>query len=308
VSKVDRYDPCPCGSGKKYKFCCQPKDAAAHKTVPVADINGDPKFICEIRPDVDEKVDKVLERMEMGQRDGIEAALMALLNKHPRCHTPQFGMGVYKAMVLGDDAGSIPFFERAIELFPYFAEGHYNLAASALKIGDVKKSALSFRKAIRYCDNDPVIMPKSQEQLAFLENITRKETCFKSLDDLIENQTLFDDAFEALTKKEYKKAVEGFKKVLEGNPDHVQSYGNLGLAYSKLGQKANALECLDKALALDPGYEPAQINRLSVLRMTEGKPDKTQIGETSYYLEKVKEEEPDAAPRSWWDRIKKLGL
>jgi len=22
---VRRYDPCPCGSGKKYKFCCQPK-------------------------------------------------------------------------------------------------------------------------------------------------------------------------------------------------------------------------------------------------------------------------------------------
>jgi preprotein translocase subunit SecA len=23
--KVDRYAPCPCGSGKKYKFCCGAK-------------------------------------------------------------------------------------------------------------------------------------------------------------------------------------------------------------------------------------------------------------------------------------------
>jgi uncharacterized protein len=29
VDKVKRNDPCPCGSGKKYKQCCQPKDRAA---------------------------------------------------------------------------------------------------------------------------------------------------------------------------------------------------------------------------------------------------------------------------------------
>ena len=31
--KVGRNDPCPCGSGKKYKNCCLDKDMAAGKTV-----------------------------------------------------------------------------------------------------------------------------------------------------------------------------------------------------------------------------------------------------------------------------------
>ena len=29
--KVGRNDPCPCGSGKKYKNCCLDKDMAAGK-------------------------------------------------------------------------------------------------------------------------------------------------------------------------------------------------------------------------------------------------------------------------------------
>ena len=29
MSKIGRNDPCPCGSGKKYKKCCLRKDQAA---------------------------------------------------------------------------------------------------------------------------------------------------------------------------------------------------------------------------------------------------------------------------------------
>ncbi len=31
--KVGRNDPCPCGSGKKYKFCCYAKDSAKHEEI-----------------------------------------------------------------------------------------------------------------------------------------------------------------------------------------------------------------------------------------------------------------------------------
>jgi SEC-C motif len=33
-SSVPRNDPCPCGSGKKYKRCCLPKDVAASQPPP----------------------------------------------------------------------------------------------------------------------------------------------------------------------------------------------------------------------------------------------------------------------------------
>ena len=35
--KVGRNDPCPCGSGKKYKHCCYAKDSVKHETTEAAD-------------------------------------------------------------------------------------------------------------------------------------------------------------------------------------------------------------------------------------------------------------------------------
>lgn len=99
-------------------------------------------------------------------------------------------------------------------------------------------------------------------------------------------------------------------RVLEQNPNHVQSYGNLGLAYAQLGKKALALECLDKALALDPGYEPARFNRLNVVQMQEGESLTARCEETEYYAEKLAEEKGASgsppARRSWWERMMRL--
>jgi len=42
--------------------------------------------------------------------------------------------------------------------------------------------------------------------------------------------------------RHFEKAVELFNQVLAQNPDHVQSHGNVALAYAGLGQKAAALK------------------------------------------------------------------
>ena len=45
-NRVSRNDPCPCGSGKKYKHCCLPKEVASRQTRPsptITDLHGKPK-------------------------------------------------------------------------------------------------------------------------------------------------------------------------------------------------------------------------------------------------------------------------
>jgi tetratricopeptide (TPR) repeat protein len=84
-------------------------------------------FITELRPDVDDKVDRVLERLERGQHENIEADLQALLKAYPDYHLTNFAMGVCRVKIEDDPVGAIPFFEKAIEIFPYFSEAHYNL-------------------------------------------------------------------------------------------------------------------------------------------------------------------------------------
>jgi lipoprotein NlpI len=79
------------------------------------------------------------------------------------------------------------------------------------------------------------------------------------------------------------------KTVLSQNPGHVQSHGNLALAYAGLGKKAAAVECFEKALSLDPTYEPAIKNRRITMEMREGEPFIAQgIQQTEYYAERLR--------------------
>jgi lipoprotein NlpI len=58
----------------------------------------------------------------------------------------------------------------------------------------------------------------------------------------------------------------------------------MGICYGKLGQKALALQALDMALELDPGYEPAIINRAVVESLKEGeKLPPSKVESVEYY-------------------------
>jgi tetratricopeptide (TPR) repeat protein len=239
---------------------------------------------------LDKAVDRLLQRVERGEHRGLRAEFERLLRKYPNYHMTNFGMGVYRGMVQGDPVGALPYFEKAVREFPLFAEGHFNLAMSCVKACHIPQAVASFRKAIQYTD-DALIVGKANEQLAWLENTVRNTSPFKTLDAYIENQKLFDLAFANLRNRNFEKAIELFGKALEQNPEHVQSYGNLALAHAGLGHKAVALDCLDRALALDPSYEPAMVNRVAILNMAEGVPQgSVEVLETEYYRERLEAE------------------
>jgi hypothetical protein len=131
-------------SGKKYKKCCLPRNEAARPRV-VAEDPEEP-FITELRPDLDEAVDRLLERLELGAGRAVEPEIKALLEKHPRHHMPHYAMGVYIAIVMKDPVGAIPFFETAVQIFPPFPEAHYNLGTSARMACEVPKAVEQLRR------------------------------------------------------------------------------------------------------------------------------------------------------------------
>jgi len=64
--------------------------------------------------------------------------------------------------------------------------------------------------------------------------------------------------------------VLGFKKCLEINKNHPQSWGNLGICLAMLGKKEESLKAFNMALAIDPSYSPAKTNRILVESLKEG--------------------------------------
>jgi len=304
-AEVGPYEPCPCGSGRKFKFCCRGAyNSAQHGRTEAqrtqsewnqATTDGEPPFMAELRPDLDDKVDQLMQQLEAGAGRTVEPKIRALLQKHPGYHMTHYAMGAYLGAVENNPAAALPFFERAVEIFPPFPEGHFNVGTAAMKTADIAKAVAGFRAAVRYSGKDDRIAEMAREQLQFLEKAALKGTTFKSLDAYIANAQLFDAAFQCLSEFQFEDAVKKFKRVLDGFPNHVQSYGNMALAYAGLGKKAAAMECFEKALALDPSYEPARANRRTMAAMREGEPFiPGGIQEVHYYADRLRAENPRA--------------
>jgi tetratricopeptide (TPR) repeat protein len=295
MSKPGRNDPCPCGSGKKYKKCCLPQMEAARTAVG----QREEPFIAEFRPDLDEAVDRALKRLEQGGGKRVESEITELLEQNPEYHLTNYAMGVYQAMVEKAPAAAIPFFEKAVAILPPFPEAHFNLANAARQAFDIPKAVAAYRAAVQYSQDDG-IAEMARKELQWLEKTVLKATPFASLDAYLANARLFDRAFECLNRREFGQAADFFQSVLSENPKHVQSHGNLALAYAGLGRRADALTCFDRALELDPNYEPAILNRRITLKMREGEPFiPDAIESVEYFVDRVRgashSEGPDTA-------------
>jgi len=68
-----------------------------------------------------------------------------------------------------------------------------------------------------------------------------------------------------LEEKQYDKAMETFKFILSENTKQPIAHNNLGFLYLLKGNGTKAIDHIDKALALDPDYEKAWLNKLSFL-------------------------------------------
>ena len=237
-------------------------------------------FITPINPEIDEECDRILSGVESGHLARGEKQMKELYKKYPDYHTVLYGMGVCN--VLQDKfEEAIEFFKRAIAIFPYLTEAHFNMAMAYIKLGDIAGVVRGFREVIRVGGNEELVS-EARRRLADLERTVMELNGF-SLNTYLNNSDTFDKAFAALEKREFMSAINLFKRVLATDPKHIQSWGNLGLAYASIGERGKALECLDKALELDPEYEIAAVNRIGIEKMGEGEPLEWEMDSVNYY-------------------------
>ncbi|MGH8696072.1 MAG: SEC-C metal-binding domain-containing protein [Burkholderiales bacterium] len=92
MSKIGRNDPCPCGSGKKYKRCCLPQhEAAAAERAAAAAAQAaaelaPPVFAWDDDDGLDEASNRVVDLVHAGQLDEAEQAARELLVRYPEVH------------------------------------------------------------------------------------------------------------------------------------------------------------------------------------------------------------------------------
>jgi tetratricopeptide (TPR) repeat protein len=259
----------------------------------------DGHFIAEINPAVERAVNEAAQLAQRGKNDQAQAAMERLLREHPANHTVHFGMGILHA-IRGEHLESIPWFDRATAIYPYFAEAHFNKAVACQKELDVAGAIRAYRKVVEVGDpQDPEVARAKR----FLADVAA--TIFKQgktdLDTFLESQDTFNRAFALMEQGGWDQALAGFRAAAAMNDRNAPTHGNMGLCLAKLGRRADALSELDRALEIDPQYEPARQNRAVVERMQESVPmDIAQFKRIAFNKEKIMSEQKG---RSWLRRL-----
>lgn len=230
--------------------------------------SGFKQFITAIDPELEDAIDRALVIAEQGDVPRAEELMRPLFEQSPDSHLVQYAMGCM-CQTKGQIQESISYFDRAVEISPYFYEAWNNLGTAYMELGNMVGSIKSRRKQIECGNPDAVGFAEAREAVA----IVKKEICDElglSLDNYIEAMELYSRTVDQMANGFYEQARDGFLKILSITDRHEQSYGNLGLCYSFLGEREKAMEAFDGALAIKPEYEVVIRNREILAALPEG--------------------------------------
>jgi tetratricopeptide (TPR) repeat protein len=136
MPKIGRNDPCPCGSGKKYKRCCLNKDqAAAHATLAAKQAEMDARQkehsarmqdyreSMQEAQELDNASNAVIDLVKTGKLEEAERAARELLVRYPEVHDGHNRLGmVYEAR--GQNREAADCYRRVIDFIHAHPEDH----------------------------------------------------------------------------------------------------------------------------------------------------------------------------------------
>jgi TolA-binding protein len=124
--KIGRNDPCHCGSGQKYKRCCQDKDEATERAARAAAEAAKPKkparhAIDLLADDIADESDEltaasnaIVDMVHAGKLDEAESAARDFLVRFPEVHDGYDRLGmVYEAR--GDNKQAAHYYRQVID-------------------------------------------------------------------------------------------------------------------------------------------------------------------------------------------------
>jgi tetratricopeptide (TPR) repeat protein len=141
-------------------------------------------FIALMNPEIDEECDRILSLVDSGHLARGERQMKELYQKYPDYHAVLYGLGVCYALQDKFEE-AVDFFKRAVAIFPYLTEAHFNMAMAYLQLGDISGVVRAFREVIRVGRDDELVS-EARRRLADLERGSVELTGL-SLDTFLKN-------------------------------------------------------------------------------------------------------------------------
>ncbi len=288
-----RNEPCPCGSGRKYKHCCgkTARDAArADKDPPTAvessglaraadaEIHYLLGLALEERGLLEEAVEsfqrattmepKFAEAhndlgqvlLRLGRKDAAIASCQRALALRPH-FAAALGNLANAERARGGLAAAIAGYRRVIALEPGLAEAHRNLGSALLETGETQAAIVSLRTAIEL---RPEFAAAVTQLARALTAAGRGAEAIPYFERLLARDPRIEilDEYAALQAGlgRYEAAAGCYRKLLDRMPGTARLHANMGHVLHCLGEFQAAIEHCRLAIELDPPLPEAHLH------------------------------------------------
>jgi len=283
--KPGRNDPCSCGSGKKYKHCCEGK-AASRSAAPSPDqLNQlialyNTKRYTELESRVRTLIVqypgsgfawKLLGASLQKQGKDALAAFQKTAALMPGDAEAHFNLGLVQNN-LGKLSDAVASYRRAIKINPGYAEAHNNLGGALYELGQVDEAVVCYRRVAELKPNSAQAHNNLGGALYELGQVNEAVVCcrtavaldpdfaeaYNNLGTFLKDLGLFDEA------------AASYRRALKLKPDNFKALGNLGNLLKDFGQLDEAMDSYRLALKIKPGLTDAHSNLLLVSNYLSG--------------------------------------
>jgi tetratricopeptide (TPR) repeat protein len=295
---LDLYSPCPCGSGKKFKWCCQPISVEIGKAFRL-DSDGQHEAALRImdelttvhaaNPEAWGRKAQML--FQNGRLDEAENALQKALEINPQYPFGYLLRGMFRQQE-GELAGALLLFRKAAELYEpeakdILAEVYSLIADTELRLNRPVAARAALEISLRLRPNEE--MSQGMEEIfgskSRLPTAARRQYSLMSPPATLsgERRAAWNRILAEATTGKLSDAARAFEQLAADNPDEAAAHYNLGLLRAWLGDNRGALEALDNYVRLetDESWAAAAWTLGEVLRFGQGMEDQADYVEHS---------------------------
>lgn len=249
MKNIGPYDPCPCGSGKKHKFCCLGKSAApASPRSPLANAAALP---------LPAMFGQAVAHHQQGRLDAAAALYRQILELAPG-HADALHLSGVIALQKGQPAAAVDLIRKALRIRQ--SEHYYSNLGNALKdLGQLPEAVEAYRQALAVRPDLAIAHCNLGHALMLLGRLDESvAACRQALaiqPDFAEALANLGNALGQQGRLE--EAIDCYRQALARNPQLAEVHGNLGNAYLLQGRHDDAIAACQRALQLDPRFAAA---------------------------------------------------
>jgi predicted TPR repeat methyltransferase len=273
--KLGRNETCHCGSGKKYKNCCQQKDGAFDSTARIS----------AIAPSV-EQFNQLNALFNAGQFELFEIQSLSLIKSFPNSGICWKALGVAQQ---AQGKSGLEALQKAALLLPEDAETHRNIGFILQKLGRLSEAEASHRQTV-------VLRPDLAEAhknlgivLKDLGRLPEAEKCFRNA------LKIQPDYFDALTwlgntlfdQGLFAEAEDSHRGAINTNPNSAEAHRNLAISLKQQGRFSEAETSYLHAIKIKPNFAYVYYELGDMLK------EQKRLNEAEEYLKSYLELEPD---------------